>query len=140
MRLTTKSRYTMYALYNLSKCCQKKPTPLVALARGQGLSVKFLGQIFVRLRNQGIVKSVRGSCGGYMLSRDPKEITVGEILRAVGEDILPVRGRLEEGSGEHASSRHNIGSTNLLWVALQEHVNMFLDSTTLGDLDCLRSS
>jgi DNA-binding IscR family transcriptional regulator len=75
-----------------------------------------------------------------MLSRDPKEITVGEILRAVGEDILPVRGRLEHGSGESANPSDDIGSTNLLWGALQDHVNIFLDSTTLGDLDCLRSS
>ena len=139
MRLTAKGRYGMYAMYNLSRCCRKEPTPIWVLAKDQDLSVNFLEQLFVRLRSQGIVKSVRGARGGYLLSRDPKEITVGEILRAVGEDILPVCCRPEQVSGENASPQDNTDTTNLLWLALQDHVNQFLDSTTLHDLDGFRS-
>src|SRR5512137_1503555 len=90
MRLTTKGRYAVRALYCLSTYQTDRPTPLSEVAKRQNISLNFLEQLFVHLRKNGIVTSVRGPRGGYKLSKPPEKITIGEILRAVGESTFPV--------------------------------------------------
>jgi len=134
MRLTTKGRYAVRALFCLSKFQKDKPTPLSLVAKDQDISLNFLEQLFVHLRKNGIVSSVRGPRGGYRLAKEPRDITIGEILRAVGESTYPVFCTDEDHSEKMQCSRADDCVTHLLWIKLGERINDFLDSTTLEEL------
>lgn len=134
MRLTTKGRYAVRALYCLSKYTKDKPTPLSVVARDQNISLNFLEQLFVHLRKNGIVASVRGPRGGYRLAKDPGDITIGEILRAVGESTYPVFCTEDDLPSNEQCPRADECVTHLLWIKLGKTINGFLDSTTLDEL------
>lgn len=135
MRLTTKGRYAVRALYCLSRFSKDKPTPLSEVAKNQNISLNFLEQLFVHLRKNGIVTSVRGPRGGYRLNKPASEITIGEILRAVGESTFPVFCTDEYASGNKKCPRADDCVTHLLWDKLGKNINKFLDSTTLEELE-----
>lgn len=135
MRLTTKGRYAVRALYCLSRFSDEKPTPLSEVAKNQNISLNFLEQLFVHLRKHGIVTSVRGPRGGYKLNKAPRDITIGEILRAVGESTFPVFCNEEFASGKKTCPRADDCVTHLLWDKLGKNINQFLDSTTLEEID-----
>ena len=134
MRLTTKGRYAVRALYCLSTYQTDRPTPLSEVAKRQNISLNFLEQLFVHLRKNGIVTSVRGPRGGYKLSKSPENITIGEILRAVGESTFPVFCSDDFSSGKKSCPRADECVTHMLWDKLGKTINKFLDSTTLADL------
>ena len=134
MRLTTKGRYAVRALYCLSTYQTDRPTPLSEVAKRQNISLNFLEQLFVHLRKNGIVTSVRGPRGGYRLSKTPEKITIGEILRAVGETTFPVFCSDDYSSGKKPCPRADECVTHMLWDKLGKTINKFLDSTTLADL------
>jgi len=134
MRLTTKGRYAVRALYCLSTFSKEKPVPLSEVAKRQNISLNFLEQLFVHLRKNGIVTSVRGPRGGYKLNKPPAEITIGEILRAVGESTFPVFCSDEYSTGKRSCPRADDCVTHLLWERLGANINQFLDSTTLADV------
>jgi Rrf2 family protein len=135
MRLTTKGRYAVRALFCLSKFPKDKPTPLSVVAKDQDISLNFLEQLFVHLRKNGIVSSVRGPRGGYRLAKEPGDITIGEVLRAVGESTYPVFCTDEDNSGKAQCARADDCVTHLLWIKLGERINDFLDSTSLAELN-----
>ncbi|HEY5999224.1 MAG TPA: Rrf2 family transcriptional regulator [bacterium] len=135
MRLTTKGRYTLYALHELAKGDGASPTALSVIAKDRDLSLNYLEQLFVRLRKGGLVTSVRGPRGGYRLSRSPKEITIGEILRASGEDVFPVHCCKEFAEAGKKCPQVDTCKAHHLWEALGDTINGFLDSTTLDDVD-----
>lgn len=134
MRLTTKGRYAVRALHCLSKYKKDRPTPLSVVAKDQEISLNFLEQLFVHLRKNGIVNSVRGPRGGYRLAREPKEITIGEVLRAVGESTYPVFCTENGIATSDQCPRADDCVTHLLWLKLGKTINEFLDSTTLDEL------
>jgi len=134
MRLTTKGRYAVRALYCLSTYQTDRPTPLSEVAKRQNISLNFLEQLFVHLRKNGIVTSVRGPRGGYKLSKPPENITIGEILRAVGESTFPVFCSDDFSAGKKSCPRADECVTHMLWDKLGKTINKFLDSTTLADL------
>jgi len=134
MRLTTKGRYAVRALYCLSTYQTDRPTPLSEVAKRQNISLNFLEQLFVHLRKNGIVTSVRGPRGGYKLSKSPENITIGEILRAVGESTFPVFCSDDFSAGKKSCPRADECVTHMLWDKLGKTINKFLDSTTLADL------
>ena len=134
MRLTTKGRYAVRALYCLSTYQTDRPTPLSEVAKRQNISLNFLEQLFVHLRKNGIVTSVRGPRGGYKLSKPPEKITIGEILRAVGESTFPVFCSDDFTAGKKTCPRADEWVTHMLWEKLGSTINKFLDSTTLADL------
>ena len=134
MRLTTKGRYAVRALYCLSTYQTERPTPLSEVAKRQNISLNFLEQLFVHLRKHGIVSSVRGPRGGYKLSKSPDKITIGEIQRAVGETTFPVFCSDEFSAGKKSCPRADDCVTHMLWQKLGSTINKFLDSTTLADL------
>ena len=134
MRLTTKGRYAVRALFCLSKFQKDKPTPLSIVAKDQNISLNFLEQLFVHLRKNGIVNSVRGPRGGYRLAKEPGEISIGEVLRAVGESTYPVFCTDDDIDVKKQCPRADDCVTHLLWIKLGETINDFLDSTTLEEL------
>jgi len=90
MRLSTKSRYGLRALFDIAYNCGSSPTQIQDISRRQQISPRYLEQIFQNLKRAGILKSKRGPQGGYSLARTPEEITVLEILNATEQDVLLV--------------------------------------------------
>ena len=97
MRVTTKGRYALRAITNLALTNSDKPIPIKKIAGDEEISPEFLEQIFFRLKKSGIVSSVRGPGGGFMLDRAPEDISVKNIFDAVGEglEITPCTGEDE---------------------------------------------
>ena len=83
MKLSTRARYGIHAMYDLAQNYGAQPRPIKAVAEAQAIPEAYLEQLLCTLRRAGLVVSARGAQGGYMLSRPPGEITVGEILRAL---------------------------------------------------------
>jgi len=94
MRVTTKGRYALRAITNLALAESEKPIPIKKIAGEEGISPEFLEQIFFRMKKSGIISSVRGPGGGFMLDKAPEDISVKSIFDAVGEgmDITPCTG------------------------------------------------
>jgi Rrf2 family iron-sulfur cluster assembly transcriptional regulator len=90
MRLSTKSRYGLRALFDIAYNCGDKPSQIQDISRRQQISPRYLEQIFQNLKRAGILKSKRGPQGGYCLAKKPDEITVLEILNATEQDVILV--------------------------------------------------
>jgi len=89
MRLTTKGRYGVRAVVNLAAAANSEPISISQIARKEQLSPEFLEQIFFRLKKAGLIRSIRGPKGGFILNRKSSEISIKTILDAVGEPLFP---------------------------------------------------
>lgn len=131
MKISTKGRYAVrvmldLALHNSGECIKVKD-----IADRQGISEKYLEQIISVLKKAGYVKSVRGAQGGYRIAKEPKEYTVGMILRLTEGSMAPVA-CLEEAADE--CERCDTCETLEVWKELYEAINQVIDNVTLEDL------
>lgn len=131
MELNTKGRYAVMAMADLANHAGEDSIPLSAIAERQRISLAYLEQIFLRLRRAGLVESARGRTGGYRLGRDAAEITVGEVMAAVAEEMRMTRCGGEAG---HACFGAERCLTHGLWDALGEEIARFLGRVTLQDV------
>ena len=132
MKLTSKGRYAVMAMADLAKNNAKNPTSLTEISLRQGISISFLEQLFLKLRKNNLVKSVRGPSGGYVLSKPPGEIKLLSIISAVDEKIKTVKCRKESKKGCNGKSIKCI--THNLWDDLETHINKFFEDNTLNDI------
>ena len=132
MKLSNKGRYAVQALADLARNNLQKPTNLTAISLRQGISLSFLEQIFLKLKNNNLVKSSRGPLGGYILSRSPDDITLSSIIEAVDEKVKTVACKRESKKGCHGKSFKCI--THELWDDLENHINDFFKKNTLKDI------
>ena len=132
MKLNSKARYAVMALADLAKNNTKEPTSLTEISLRQGISINYLEQLFLKLRNNNLVQSVRGPSGGYVLSKPPGEIKLLSIIRAVDEKIKTVKCRKESKKGCNGKSIKCI--THNLWDDLENHINKFFEENTLNDI------
>jgi len=132
MKLTSKGRYAVMALADLAKFNSIKPVSLRDISLRQGISLDFLEQIFSKLKKHNIVKSVRGSNGGYILSKDPIQIKLANILNAVDEEVKTVQCKKESKKGCNGKLSKCI--THNLWDELEIHIQHFFNKKNLGDL------
>ena len=132
MKLTSKGRYAVMAMADLAKNNVKEPTNLTEISLRQGISISFLEQLFLKLRKNNLVKSVRGPLGGYVLSKPPEKIKLLSIISAVDEKIKTVKCRKESKKGCNGKSIKCI--THNLWDDLEAHINKFFESNTLKDI------
>ena len=132
MKLSNKGRYAVQALADLARNSLQKPTSLTEISLRQGISLSFLEQIFLKLKNNNLVKSSRGPLGGYILSRSPDDITISNIIEAVDEKVETVACRRESKKGCHGKSSKCI--THDLWDDLENHINDFFKKNTLRDI------
>jgi len=123
MKISTKGRYGLTIVVELGAKFGEGPVPLRKIAEEQKLSEAYLEQLIPPLRNSGIVKSVRGAYGGYMLAKPPTEITAGDVIRILEGPIQLVEGL--EGSDIPQQE---------LWKRIGEAVRSVLDTTTIEDL------
>jgi Rrf2 family iron-sulfur cluster assembly transcriptional regulator len=129
MRLTTKGRYAVTAMLDLSINASKEPVTLSDISKRQDISLSYLEQLFSKLRKQELVSSVRGPGGGYLLGKKDSEINVAQIIDAVSEslDTTKCRGKGDCQGGETCLTHH-------LWEDLSAQIHRFLSDITLADL------
>lgn len=123
MKISTKGRYGLTIMIELARKYGEGPTPLKKIAQDNDLSEHYLEQLATPLRNAGLIKSVRGAHGGYMLPEKPGDITAGDIIRVLEGPITPVEGIEDEEPAKQA-----------LWMRIRDAVKDVLDQTTLKDL------
>ena len=138
MKLNTKSRYAVMALADMSNFSRKKPVSLRDISLRQNISLLYLEQIFLKLKKNNLVKSVRGTNGGYILNKDPKEIKISEIFLAVEEKVKTVGCTKESKKGCNGKSTKCI--THDLWDELELHINTFFENKNLSDLTKINQS
>ena len=132
MKLNSKARYAVMALADLAKNNAKEPTSLTEISLRQGISVSYLEQLFLKLRKNNLVQSVRGPSGGYILTKPPEEIKLLSIINAVDEKIKTLKCRKESKRGCNHKSIKCI--THNLWDELETHINKFFENNTLKDI------
>lgn len=132
MKLSTRGRYAMVALSDLALQPADSLVSLAELSRRQNISLPYLEQLFVKLRRQGLVASVRGPGGGYRLARPASEIRVAEILGAVDESVSAMHAGAGASGGVSGTRAQSL--TNRLWEGLSAHVYVFLHQTRLSDV------
>ena len=131
MLISAKGRYALRLMLDLALCEQGKYVALKDVAQRQGISVKYLEQIISVLSHAGFVRSVRGSGGGYMLTNEPKDYTVGMILRLTEGSLAPVQClEVEHNDCPRADSCVTLG----VWEKLYSAINSVVDTITLQDL------
>ena len=129
MKLTTKGRYAVMAMADIALYQNGKPVSLNDISLRQNISLSYLEQLFSRLKNKKLVKSIRGSGGGYILDKNPKEIKLSNIIFAVDENIKTLNCKKDSKRGCHGKSTKCI--THNLWDDLEQHINSFFESKAL---------
>jgi Rrf2 family cysteine metabolism transcriptional repressor len=130
MKFSTKGRYGLRAMVDLAVYANSGQVALNSIADRQNISLNYLEQVFSALRKAGLVKSVKGAQGGYMLAKSPKHTTAGDILRVL-EGSLSIIDEDEAFVKENAI-RNCIKAS--IWEKIDEAVNAYVDSVTLEDL------
>lgn len=134
MRITTKGRYAVRAVANLAASHSDKPVSIKQLAEEEDISPEFLEQIFFRLKKAGIIRSVRGPGGGFILAKDPSEITIQDIFIAVGEGVklTPCSNCSKtEMENDPECPRLDTCSIHGVWLEVSKGVSDILTSYTL---------
>ncbi len=130
MRITTKSRYAVRSVYALLLMGgDKTPVSLKKISEFETISLKYLEQIFSTLKKHGIVDSVRGTYGGYVLSKEPKNISVKDIIYAMDGPVKPV-----DCIDKDKCSKYYDCSVNWLWDGLKHIVDDYLEKISLDEM------
>lgn len=134
MRLTTKSRYGTRLILDLSVYGKDKPVPLSEVSKRQNISLKYLEQLIAKLKKAGFINSQRGPTGGHMLAKDPKDITIGDIVRVL-EDVVVVTDCSEQ-EKQVCGICNRAGDCLSRWVWAEATRAMFkrLDEITIAGL------
>lgn len=132
MNISTKGRYGLRAMLDLAENCTDGPVALSNIAVRQNLSDGYLEQLMVHLKRAGLVKSIRGAQGGYVLGKGAEEIRVGDVFRALEGPIAPVSCVSEEFPDD--CGRFESCATRVVWEEVRNKMAEVLDSYTLADL------
>ena len=130
MKLTSKGRYAVTAMLDVALHTSVGPVPLADISERQEISLSYLEQLFARLRKNGLVTSVRGPGGGYLLGRETNAISVGDVINAVDESIDATRCH---GATDGCQSGMRC-LTHTLWSDLSARIEDFLNGITLAEL------
>ena len=120
MKLTAKGRYAIKAMINIALNASKDPKTLLEISKHQGISLSYLEQLFALLRKSNLVTGVRGPGGGYRLSTDPENITIAQIINAIGSD-----------KEQSLSSENKDG---VIWEKFSDRLYKYLETVTLSSL------
>lgn len=129
MRLTTKGRYAVTAMLDLALHANEGPVSLADISKRQEISLSYLEQLFAKLRQNALVKSVRGPGGGYRLNRNAGEVFVAEIIDAVNESIDAT-----SCGGQGDCQQGEVCLTHHLWTDLSQQIHKFLSDISLASL------
>jgi Rrf2 family iron-sulfur cluster assembly transcriptional regulator len=132
MKLSTKARYAVMAMVDLVSESDATPVSLARISERQSLPLPYLEQIFLKLKKNGLVRSARGSSGGYTLARQPSDITVYDVIASV--DMMLKSRRCGNDSVAGCNPGQARCSTHDLWAKLDSVVEIFLKNLTLADV------
>jgi len=130
MKLSTRSRYGIHAMYDLALNVDCGPQPIKAIAEREGIPEAYLEQLIAVLKKEKLVTSTRGAQGGYVLARRPEEITVGDVLRALEGGLNLVDCLLEE----DACGKTCACPSRIVWMKIRDGLNSVIDGITLKDM------
>ena len=132
MKLTSKGRYAVMAMADLAKNHDPRPVSLNEISLRQGISILYLEQLFLKLKQNNLVNSTRGPSGGYVLSKSPDQIKLSNIISAVDEEVKMLKCNKNSKKGCNGKSVKCI--THSLWDELGEHINLFFKQKSLEDV------
>lgn len=132
MKLSTKGRYAVMAMADLATNSEGRPISLADIAERQEISLSYLEQLFAKLRRGGLVNSVRGPGGGYLLARAAEETRVADIILAVDEPIRATR--CTPGQPFGCRGNRSRCQTHDLWEELGNQIYLYLNSVSIGDV------
>jgi len=132
LKVSTKGRYGLRAIVDLAVNDNEGQVSLKSVAERQGLSENYLEQLFAALKKSGIVKSIRGAQGGYMLAKPAEKITVGDVLRSLEGTLCPVD--CIDLDTPTSCQRADACVTAPVWIKLRDKINEVVDSFTIEDL------
>jgi len=132
MKLTSKGRYAVMAMADLAKNHDPRPVSLNEISLRQGISILYLEQLFLKLKQNRLVHSRRGSHGGYVLSKTPDQIKLSNIISAVNEEVKILKCNKNSKKGCNGKLVKCI--THSLWDELGEHINLFFEQKSLEDV------
>jgi len=129
MKLTSKGRYAVTAMLDVTIHAVNGPVSLADISERQGISLSYLEQLFSRLRKHGLVNSIRGPGGGYRLGKCSEQIVVADVIAAVNESVDATKC---QGKGNCQGGEQCL--THSLWQGLSERIEEFLQNITLAEL------
>lgn len=132
MKLSTKGRYGLRAIIDLARYSENEPVSISSISARQDISERYLEQLVGLLRKAGLVKSIRGASGGYVLAREISEISVGDVLRALEGDLEPVKCMAFEDGGGCSASGECV--TKYVWQKINESISQTVDNMKLSEL------
>ncbi|MGO1368276.1 MAG: RrF2 family transcriptional regulator [Senegalia sp. (in: firmicutes)] len=132
MKLSTKGRYGLKAMFELALHFGKGPLALKYIAEKQSISEHYLEQLIAILKKDGLVNSVRGAQGGYLLSKDPKDISVGDIIRSLEGSVAPADCVIEGEPVECPKGEYCV--TRGVWIKIRDSINDVIDTLTLQNM------
>ncbi len=130
MRLTTKSTYAVRAIIYLAEASGNGPVQIREIAEKEGISRFLIDQIFMKLRKSGLVRSLRGRTGGYILSKDPDNISIGDIVRSI-EGPISI---LKCCSADSLCSKFPVCRPHFMWKKINADIEKILDKAKIGAL------
>ena len=129
MKLSSKGRYGLLALYDLATRFGDGPVPLKAIALRNDIPEMYLEQLFISLRRKGLIQSIRGAQGGYELAKPPKEVVVGDALRALEGSTSLIQCVEDDACGQACDC-----PSRFVWKRIQEGIDSAVNSITLQDM------
>ena len=132
MKLTSKGRYAVMAMADLAKNDNPRPVPLNEISLRQGISIFYLEQLFLKLKQNSLVNSTRGPSGGYVLSKSPDQIKLSNIISAVNEEVKTLKCNKNSKKGCNGKLVKCI--THNLWDELGDYINLFFEQKSLKDV------
>lgn len=132
MKISTKGRYGLRALIDLAKYSEIEPVSISSIATRQGISERYLEQLMTLLKKAGIIKSIRGAAGGYVLAKDMADISVGDVLRALEGSLQPVE--CAAFGGDESCEAAGGCVTKYVWQRINESINRTVDEISLKQL------
>ena len=132
MKLSTKGRYAVMAMVDLTRSSEGSPVALADIAQRQEISLSYLEQLFAKLRKGGLVRSVRGPGGGYLLAHGADGTRISDIILAVDEPIKATRCHTGSPAGCHSDKSRCL--THDLWEELGNQIYLYLSSVSLADV------
>ena len=132
MKLTSKGRYAVMAMADLAKNHDPRPVSLNEISLRQGISILYLEQLFLKLKQNSLVHSTRGPFGGYVLTKSPDQIKLSNIISAVNEEVKTLKCNKNSKKGCNGKLVKCI--THSLWDELGEHINLFFEQKSLEDV------
>ena len=132
MKLSTKGRYGLRAMIDLARYSEKEPVSISSIAARQDISERYLEQLVGLLKKAGLVRSIRGATGGYILAKNAEEISVGDVLRALEGSLEPVK--CAAFYSEEGCMAADGCVTKYVWQKINESINATVDHMMLDEL------